>query len=128
KLMGGEIPPGAAAALYAGLVPDTGRFQYEAVRPETLRVAAEIREYPFDHARLVQVLYEDHGYPYLRLLGTALDRLTLDAEADLVWTYLTQADLTQAGVHADETDDLIDVIRTAREVDVAALVKQQRDG
>ncbi len=27
-----------------------------------------------------------------------------------------------------ETDDLIDVIRTARDVDVAAIVKQQRDG
>ena len=27
-----------------------------------------------------------------------------------------------------ETDDLIDVIRTAREADVAAVLKQQRDG
>ena len=31
-------------------------------------------------------------------------------------------------VHAPETDDLIDVIRTAREVDVAAVIKQQKDG
>ena len=27
-----------------------------------------------------------------------------------------------------ETDDLIDVVRTAREADVAAVLKQQRDG
>jgi phosphoesterase RecJ-like protein len=31
-------------------------------------------------------------------------------------------------VHPSEADDLIDTIRTAREADVAAVVKQQRDG
>jgi len=126
--IGGELPVEAAAVLYAGLVTDTGRFQYEAVRPETLRLAADLREYPFDHARLVQILYEDNGIGYLKLVGTALERLRREEDADLVWTYLTQADLAAASVDPSETDDLIDVIRTAREADVAALVKQQRDG
>jgi phosphoesterase RecJ-like protein len=49
-------------------------------------------------------------------------------EADLVWTYVTRSDLDASGVHPSETDDLIDLIRTARDVDVAALVKQQKDG
>ncbi|MGZ4155346.1 MAG: DHH family phosphoesterase, partial [Actinomycetota bacterium] len=37
-------------------------------------------------------------------------------------------DLADAGVAPSETDDLIDVLRTAREVDVAVVIKQQRDG
>ena len=50
-------------------------------------------------------------------------------DADLVWTYLTQSDLARSRASGpSETDDLIDVVRTAREVDVAAMVKQQRDG
>src|SRR5205823_3640268 len=49
--MGGEIPAPAAACLYAGVVTDTGRFQYEATSPETLRLAAELRTHPFDHAK-----------------------------------------------------------------------------
>ena len=65
---------------------------------------------------------------YLRLLGIALERIRSESEADLVWTYLTRADLDRAGVHPAETDDLIDVLRTAREADVAAVIKQQRDG
>lgn len=124
--IGGDVPVETATCLYAGIVTDTGRFQYEAVTPETLRLAAELREYRFDHARLVQALYEDNPAAYLRLLGTALDRITV--EGDLIWTYLTQADLAAAGVHAAETDDLIDIVRTAREADVAAVLKQQRDG
>ena len=44
---------------------DTGRFQYEATTPETLRLAARLREHPFDHARLAQALYEDNRAAYL---------------------------------------------------------------
>lgn len=128
ETMGGEMPDETAVCLYAGLVTDTGKFQYEATTPETLRIAARLREHPFDHARLVQALYEDNPPTYLKLVGVALGRLEHVADADLVWTYLTQADLREAGVHPAETDDLIDVIRTARDVDVAAIVKQQRDG
>lgn len=128
ETMGGDMPDETAVCLYAGLVTDTGKFQYEATTPETLRIAARLREHPFDHARLAQALYEDNPATYLQLVGVALGRLEHVADADLVWTYLTQADLQEAGVHPAETDDLIDVIRTARDVDVAAIVKQQKDG
>ena len=126
--MGGGMNADTAICLYAGLVTDTGRFQYQATTPETLRVAAALREHDFDHSGLVQALYEDNPREYLRLVGTALGRLAYEREADLVWTYLTQADLREAGIHPSDADDLIDVIRTARDVDVAAIVKQQKDG
>jgi phosphoesterase RecJ-like protein len=45
-----------------------------------------------------------------------------------VWTYLTRADLDGADLEPGDADDLIDLVRTAREADVAAVVKQQRDG
>ena len=126
--MGGTIPDATAACCYAGLVTDTGRFQYEAVKPQTLEVAAQIRSHDFDHTQIVQALYDDNSVPYLRLLGTALQRVSFDEEADLVWTYLTRGDLSDAELHPSETDDLIDVVRTARESDVAAVLKQQGDG
>ncbi len=128
EAMGGAMSDATAMCLYAGLVTDTGKFQYEATTPDTLRIAARLREHDFDHSRLVQALYEDNPAPYLRLVGVALGRLEHIADADLVWTYLTQADLQEAGVRPGDTEDLIDVIRTARDVDVAAIVKQQKDG
>src|SRR6059036_3472547 len=73
--IGGEMTEPSAMCLYAGLVTDTGRFQYEAVTPATLRLAARLRGYRFDHARLSQMLYEDNRPAYLRLLGVALGRL-----------------------------------------------------
>jgi bifunctional oligoribonuclease and PAP phosphatase NrnA len=126
--MGGGFGPDVAACLYAGLVTDTGRFQFESTSPEVLRIAADLRERAFDHARLAQALYADGSVAYLRLLGTVLDRVELVPEANLVWTHVTRKDLTASDVPIQETDDLIDIIRTAREADVAAVIKEQRDG
>ena len=126
--MGGDLPDAAAACLYAGLITDTGRFQYEATTPETLRIAAELRRHDFDHAALARALYEDGSLGYLRVLGWTLDRLAFEPEAGLAWTYVLQADLERAGVDMTETDDLIDAVRVAREADVTCVMKQQRDG
>ncbi len=127
RAIGGPIPDDAAAFLYAGLITDTGRFQYQAVTAETLRFAAELRAFDFDHARLARALYEDSSVAALRLSGRALERLELVEEADLVWTHLTQADLAATGARLSDTDDLIDAVRMAREADVACVIKEQRD-
>jgi hypothetical protein len=67
------------------LITDTGRFQYEAATPDTLRLAARLREHPFDHARISQVMYEDNRASYLRCCRSRW-RARLDDAADLVWT------------------------------------------
>jgi phosphoesterase RecJ-like protein len=126
--IGGAMTDASAVCLYAGLITDTGRFQYEAASPATLRLAARLREHPFDHARLSQALYEDNHAAYLTVASVVMARARLEPEADLVWTYVLWSDLERAGVGPADVDDLIDVVRTAREADVAALVKQQRDG
>jgi bifunctional oligoribonuclease and PAP phosphatase NrnA len=126
--MGGDLTPEVAACLYAGMVTDTGRFQFENASPDVLRIAARLREEAFDHARLAQALYADGSVPYLHLLGRLLDRVALVPEANLVWTYLLRTDLESGGVQIHETDDLIDVVRTAREADVSAVLKEQFAG
>ena len=128
ETMGGPVDRDVAICLYAGLVTDTGRFQYQATTPETLRIAARLREQDFDHAALVRALYEDQEPGALRVLGVALGRMSELPDAGLVWTYVTQADLAEARVGPADTDDLIDVLRTARGLDVAVVLKQQRDG
>ncbi|MGH2662885.1 MAG: DHH family phosphoesterase [Actinomycetota bacterium] len=125
--MGGGIDADVATALYAGLVTDTGRFQFDSASPAVLRIAAVLREHPFDHTRLAQALYEDGSVKYLKLLGRVLDRVQHVPEANLVWTHVLRSDLDAAKIPIQETDDLIDLVRTAREADVAAVVKEQRD-
>ena len=126
--LGGTIDDAAATCLYAGILTDTGRFQYESASPEVLRIAADLRERSFDHVALGLALYADASVGYLHLLGTVLPRVQYVPEADLVWTYVTREDLEGAGAGSQDIDDLIDLIRTARESDVAAVVKEQVGG
>jgi phosphoesterase RecJ-like protein len=124
--MGGDLSAASAACLYAGLVTDTGRFQYEATTPETLLLAARLRERAFDHTKLAQALYDDASPGGLTVMGLALERMQHVAEAGLVWTYLLREDVE--GLHGGDTDEVIDVVRTSRDAEVAVLLKQQRDG
>ncbi len=126
--MGGGLDRDIAACLYAGLVTDTGRFQFSNTTPEVLRIAARLREEDFDHVALSQALYDDNSLAYLHLAGKVLERASHEPAANLVWAYVMRSDLDAVGVGIEETDDLIDVVRTAREADVAAVLKEQRDG
>ena len=125
---GGQVTPEIAACLYAGIVTDTGRFQYESTSPETHRVAAELRSLDFDHTAIARALFEDISLSALRLAAIALERVVHIPELSLAWTYVLQADLSVDGVEMSETDDLIDFVRVAREADVTCVIKQQRDG
>ncbi len=126
--LGEEIDAATAACLYAGILTDTGRFQFESASPEVLRIAADLRDHPFDHVALGQALYADASVGYLHLLGTVLPRVQHVPEADLVWTFVNRDDLERAETASQDTDDLIDLVRSAREADVAAVLKEQVGG
>lgn len=117
-----------ATCLYTGLVTDTGRFQYQATSPATHLLAAELLEAGVKQYEVSKALYETNTVGYLRLLADAVGRLRQVPEASLVWTSVTLADLAAHGVEMDETEGLIDVVRTDAASDVAAVFKEQQDG
>ncbi|MDQ4064845.1 MAG: bifunctional oligoribonuclease/PAP phosphatase NrnA, partial [Actinomycetota bacterium] len=126
--LGVAIDRDIATNLYTGLVTDTGRFQYTNATPDTLRLAADLLEFGIDATAIAQEVFESSPFGYLKLLGRVLDRAVLYEDVRFVYSWLTQRDLAESGVALDETDKLIDAIRTTRAADVAALFKEQPDG
>jgi Exopolyphosphatase-related proteins len=118
----------AAVCLYAALVCDTGRFQYESTTPAVFELAAELVSYGVPVARLSRSLFEEHSFAYLKLLGAALERAVLDREHSFVYTSVTQRDLAKYGVTVEEVEGLIDVVRRTSEAEVAAVFKEGTDG
>lgn len=113
-----------AAALLTGLVTDTGRFQYSNTTPQTLRAAARMVEAGAQPEVIGQHVYEETPFGYLHAAGAVLSRAQLDPERRLVWSVLTKEDMKAAGIAHTDTDPLIDAVRTARESDVALLIKE----
>lgn len=117
-----------ATALYTGLVTDTGRFQYQATTPETHLLAAELLAAGVRQYEVAKAVFETNDIAYLRLVADALGRITQVPEASLVWTRVDLADLAAHRVDMDETEGLIDLVRTDGASDVAAVLKQQPEG
>jgi len=117
-----------ATALYTGLVTDTGRFQYQATTPETHELAAELLAAGVQQYEVAKAVFETNNIGYLRLVADTLGRITQVPGASLVWTRVDQADLAAHGIDMDETEGLIDLVRTDAASDVAAVLKQQPEG
>lgn len=125
---GVEMDKDIATALYVGIVTDTGRFQYSNSSPDTLRLAADLLAHGVDAPAIAQEVYESAPFGYLKLVGRVLDRAVLHEESRFVYSWIKLADLAETGVGADETDGLIDLVRSTRAADVAAMFKEQHDG
>lgn len=118
----------AAVCLYAALICDTGRFQYESTTPDVFELARELACFDVPIPELSRTLFEEHRFAYLQLLADALARAELVADKQFVWTSVTQADLERHGVTFEEVEGLIDVVRRTREAQVACVLKEAADG
>ena len=118
----------AAVALYAALVCDTGRFQYETTTPSVFDLARELVTFDVPVSRLSRQLFEEHRFAYLKRLGEALAAAELDADRRFVWTSVTQDMLERHGVTLEEVEGLIDIVRRTTEAEVTCVLKEEADG
>ena len=123
-----EIDKDIATCLYTGLVTDTGRFQYSNSSPDTLRLAADLLAHGVPATDIATEVFESSPFGYLKLVGRVLDRAVLFEDVRFVYSWLSLSDLAETGVAPDETDKLIDAVRSTRAADVAALFKELGDG
>ena len=128
RALGLPLNRDAAVCLYAGLVCDTGRFQYESTTQETFDLARRLLDFDVPVARLNRALFEEHRLAYLRLVGEILSRAELVTQQSFIWAAVTQDDLARHGVILEETEGLIDFLRQAREAEVSCVLKQVPDG
>ena len=117
----------AAVCLYAALVCDTGRFQYQSTTPAVFELARELACFDLPIPELSRTLFEEHRFAYLQLLADALQSAVLVPGKKFVWTKVSQDDLARHGVSFEEVEGLIDVLRRTREAEVACVLKEGAD-
>jgi phosphoesterase RecJ-like protein len=128
QTLGLPLTTDAAVALYAALVCDTGRFQYETTTPSVFELACELVTFDVPVSKLSRQLFEEHRFAYLKLLGEALANAELDVDRRFVWTAVTQDMLTRHDVTLEEVEGLIDIVRRTTEAEVTCVLKEEADG
>jgi bifunctional oligoribonuclease and PAP phosphatase NrnA len=114
-----------ASACYVALMTDTGRFSYGNADARAHRDAADMIEAGADALRAYTRVYESRSPAALALLGRVLSRITLTNERRVAYSWMTEADLTETGALAEDTENIVDVVRQTARVDVVAFFKQQ---
>jgi phosphoesterase RecJ-like protein len=127
KLLGAEITPEMASALYVGLVTDTGKFMYENTNANTHRIAAELIEAGVPVDETYRRLYEHVPVEKLKLVARALERIQRHCGERLVVAYISTEDYAATGAGEEMTEGIIDHLRSVEGAKVAALIRDRGD-
>jgi phosphoesterase RecJ-like protein len=122
-LLGVELTPEIANALYVALVTDTGKFMYENTDSRSHRMAAGLIEAGVEVNDVYRRLYEHAPIEKLRLLAHALDKIELLEGGRLAVTYISNEDYASTGASEALTEGIIDHLRTIDGAVVAAVVR-----
>jgi bifunctional oligoribonuclease and PAP phosphatase NrnA len=128
RLLGAEITPEIATALYVALVTDTGRFMYENTGPEAHRMAAELIEAGVEVDDIYRRLYERVPLEKLHLVARAIDRVERLDDCGLAVTYISVEDYSETGANESLTEGIIDHVRSLEGAEVAAMIRDKTDG
>jgi phosphoesterase RecJ-like protein len=123
QLMGATITAEMAAALYVGLITDTGNFMYDNTNAHTHRVAAELIDAGVNVDDTYRRLYEHVPMEKVRLVSRALNAIQRHCDERLAITYITSADYEVTGAGEEMTEGVIDFLRSIEGTKVAAVVR-----
>lgn len=126
--LGVELDQRLARCLYAGLATDTRSFR--SARPSTHRTAARLLEAGVDPAATIKPLLDTHPFAWLRVLSGVLQNAELEESAvgGLGFAHATVTLEQSRGVRGEELDSVVDLLRTAAEAEVTAVLKEVAPG
>jgi phosphoesterase RecJ-like protein len=112
-----------AANLLTGLVTDTLGFRTSNITPEALRQAADLLELGADLSGLYYVALERRTFPGAKYWGAGLT--SLERADGIIWATLTRADRKASGYTGNDDADLINIVSSIDDADIAIMFVEQ---
>lgn len=117
-----------AEAIFTGITTDTGNFQHSSTTARTHEIATELYELNVDYNKVSVNLYQRNRIEKLRLQAKILSEMQIFAKGKAAVCYATQKMLDDEGAVMDDTEGLIDILRSVDGVEVAGFIKELPDG
>ncbi len=109
--------------LMTGLVTDTLGFRTANTNPESLRQAADLLELGADMSTLYFLSLVRRTFPAAKYWGKGLGGL--QRSDGIIWTSLTVADRNTSGYGGNDDADLINIISSIEDADIAIIFVEQ---
>ncbi|MFQ6607088.1 MAG: bifunctional oligoribonuclease/PAP phosphatase NrnA [Fidelibacterota bacterium] len=114
-----------AEGLYVALMTDTGSFRYSNTTPEAHEMARDLIRQGVEPYVLYAALYESSPIERMKLLGAALETITLAAGGALAWFKVTQDMMWRIGAKSEHIDGFTDMVRSVKGAEVALMFHEQ---
>jgi phosphoesterase RecJ-like protein len=124
-VLGVELTPTIADALYVGLITDTGRFMYSNTGTAAHLMAAGLIDAGVDVHGIYRRVYEDVPYGKLALLARGLANVRRYDGGRLTVTQLSESDFEAADAEESYSEGVIDHLRAVQGTAVAAVVRDR---
>jgi phosphoesterase RecJ-like protein len=111
-VMGWEITPDIARALYTGMLTDTGGFRFSNTSPRCLAVAAQLLAYGVDPEEMYTRIYASAPAGRVRLMADVLSTLQVDDAHGLTWLSMQSDALEKYNVKAEDLDGIVEHARS----------------
>ncbi|MGN0055099.1 MAG: bifunctional oligoribonuclease/PAP phosphatase NrnA [Atopobiaceae bacterium] len=126
--LGAHITPDIAECLYCAITTDTGRFQYQNADGEAFEVASLLVDAGASPSNVSLHVYQSFRIQYLHLEALVMGRIVTFSKGRIAYSYATQNDFERTGAHLDESEGLIDDVRSVEGSEVALFLKEVPGG
>ena len=114
-------------SIYVAVSTDTGSFQYPGTSQRTYEIAADLVGQGLDVGEINQLTYDNQPYRKVELMRALLNSLDRSHDGLLVWWNLRMKTKNELGLVDDDTEGMIDFIRSVEGV-VVAVFFEDLDG
>lgn len=118
-----EIDADIATCLLTTIMTDTGGFMHSNTTPEVLMLSAELMNLGADKEQITEEIFANKRLAALKLLGRALNEAQVEHDGRYIWSFVDEAMLEECDADGEDTEEIVNHLRSVEGVDVAALFK-----
>jgi phosphoesterase RecJ-like protein len=128
KRLGTPLTREIATHIYVAILTDTGSFHHSSISPRTFDICRQTLEAGIDPVAIARTVFDSNTVGRLRLFGAVLSSIQVDADGRLAVIYLDREMAQQAGGTYDDTEGLINLPLTVKEIQAVAFFRESDDG
>ncbi len=117
-----------ATHIYLAILTDTGSFHYSGITPATFDICRQCVEAGVNPAAMARRVFDSNSFGKLKLIGALLDHMDLLDDGRLAVLSLDDGLLNATGTTHNDTEGVINLPLTAREIQAVAFFKVGADG
>jgi bifunctional oligoribonuclease and PAP phosphatase NrnA len=128
QALGVPLTPEIAVHIYVAILTDTGSFHYSSISPRTFDICRQCLEAGVNPVSVARSVFDSNNIGRLRLFGAVLGSVELEGDGRLAVIYLDRAMARAAGGTYDDTEGLINLPLTVKEIQAVVFFKEWDGG